>query len=185
MKPCLKNQEPLAWLALGELDEAAAQDLRTHLETCEGCRRYLGEISTITRNLATLEIDSNIQTSESFHQRVVRKLDAEQPLSIWQIFRKSVWPILPNWRFTLAATSAAACLAFLAVMWWPATRPQVRFATATTPSPSTSKPDLAPTLANYQMVANHSLEQFDELLSKQGNRNSSSSRTYAASRMEE
>jgi hypothetical protein len=37
-------------------------------------------------------------------------------------------------------------------------------------SPSSSESDLAPTIANYQMVANQSLEQLFELLTRQGNK---------------
>jgi hypothetical protein len=33
-----------------------------------------------------------------------------------------------------------------------------------------AEPELAPTLSNYQMVASHSLEQFDDLLTRQANR---------------
>jgi hypothetical protein len=42
-----------------------------------------------------------------------------------------------------------------------------------------SDPD--PTISNYQMVANRSLEKLDELLTRQGNRNPSPSPIYTAS----
>jgi hypothetical protein len=40
---------------------------------------------------------------------------------------------------------------------------------------------MSPTLSNYQMVANHSLEALDELLTRQGNRNLPPVPVYTAS----
>ena len=37
-------------------------------------------------------------------------------------------------------------------------------------SVSSSESDLAPTIANYQMIANQSLEKLSELLTRQGNK---------------
>jgi len=66
MKPCSNNRKPIAWLAIGALDARQERALRAHLETCEGCRSYLEEISTITQKLATTEVRSDIQTSNPF-----------------------------------------------------------------------------------------------------------------------
>ena len=43
------------------------------------------------------------------------------------------------------------------------------------------KRDLPPTIANYQMIANQSLEKLDELLNRQANRKLSPTRIYTAS----
>ena len=43
------------------------------------------------------------------------------------------------------------------------------------------KRDLDPTISNYQMVANRSLEELDELLTRQGNRNPPPIQIYTAS----
>ena len=55
MKPCSSNRMSLALLALGELDAPRAAALRTHIQTCEGCRGYLAEMSTITERQALAE----------------------------------------------------------------------------------------------------------------------------------
>jgi hypothetical protein len=47
-------------------------------------------------------------------------------------------------------------------------------------SAPTYKSDLSPTIANYQMVANQSLEELDELLTRQGTRNLPPTRAYTA-----
>jgi len=185
MKPCSKNRKLLAWLALDALDAANAQELRAHVQNCEGCRHYLAEISALTQKLATAQSNSNIQPSESFHQSVVRKLEAERSVSIWNIVRPLLPGRLPNWRIALPALAAAACLAIFALVSRPAVRSHQTSNPSTTPPGPSSAPELPPTFANYQMVANQSLDKFDELLSKQGNRNPFSTRTYAASRMEE
>jgi len=48
MKPCAQNRKLIVWLSLNVLDASQARQLRAHLETCEGCRRYLAEISNVT-----------------------------------------------------------------------------------------------------------------------------------------
>src|SRR5439155_25957510 len=63
MKPCSKNQKRIAWLALDALDVRQAHDLRAHLETCAGCRRYLVEISNMTRRLTEEENTQDSQDS--------------------------------------------------------------------------------------------------------------------------
>ena len=84
MKPCSKNRNLIAWLAVDELPDPRARELRAHLEACPGCRGYLDEISTVAKSLAAAEIPSEIQTSASFHHRVVRALAAEAARSPWQ-----------------------------------------------------------------------------------------------------
>jgi len=76
MKPCNKNRKLIAWLALDELEDRRARELRAHLENCAGCRGYLKEISNVTEKLATAQAESDVQATESFHQRVVGALRA-------------------------------------------------------------------------------------------------------------
>src|SRR3981081_1843275 len=83
MKPCLRNRKSIAWLAMDTLDARDASALRAHLETCAGCRAYLGEISSIVEKLDVAEIRSDIQTSETFHQKVTARIRAEPSLSVW------------------------------------------------------------------------------------------------------
>src|SRR5262245_44771766 len=47
MKPCDENRQPIAWLVMGALDDESACELRSHLQTCEGCRAYFEEISHV------------------------------------------------------------------------------------------------------------------------------------------
>ena len=63
MKPCFSKRKLIAWLALGELDARRAQDLRAHIRTCDGCRRYLEGISTVGERLAASKTEPEIEAS--------------------------------------------------------------------------------------------------------------------------
>jgi hypothetical protein len=175
MKPCSRNRNLIAWLALDELDVRKARELRTHLEDCEGCRRYLAEISNVTEKLGTVEIAPDVQTSESFHRRVVARLRAEKSRSVWETLAMQFRGTMLNWRFALPMIGAAAAL--IAALTIYERRPGVASPPVKPDGKSVSvadlKSDLPPTIANYQMVANESLDKLDELLTRQGDRNPS------------
>jgi hypothetical protein len=171
MKSCTKNRHLIAYLALDALDDRKAAALRDHLASCESCRLYWGEISNVAEKLAAAKPDSDLQPSESFHHGVAEKLQAVQSrrvledLSAW--FRSSML----NWRAAMPATAVllAAFCALLAPRHPPApsvpTPPPAQAA-----SPARPETDLAPTVANYQIIASQSLEKLDELLTRQGNK---------------
>src|SRR2546427_135224 len=69
MKHCSNNRKFIAWLAMDALDDRRTQALRAHLETCEGCRRYLAEIPNVAEKLGATATPPDIQAAESFHQR--------------------------------------------------------------------------------------------------------------------
>jgi anti-sigma factor RsiW len=182
MKPCSKNRKLLAWLALGELDARRAGALRAHIQTCDGCRRYLAEISTVTQRLAAAEMPPDIQASESFHQRLVTRLRAEQPASLWETVAGLLAAARLHWRVALPVFGAAALvIATLSILVrQPAVPPPapISVQAVSTPAP---KSDLEPTVANYQRVANRSLDELDDLLTRQANRNPPPVPIYTAS----
>ena len=171
MKPCLNKRKRIAWLALGELDAGQAQDLHAHLENCAGCRAYLKEISDVTEQLAAAQIESVVRASESFHQQVVGRLRAEATASVWETVSALLRGPLLNWRVALPVVGATAVV--IAVLFFVVPRPGVRSPEQTGPQAVSSpkpKRDPQPTIANYQMIANQSLEKLDELLTRQSNR---------------
>ncbi len=172
MKPCSKNRKDIAWLALDALDPRQARNLRAHLETCAGCRRYQKEISDVTQKLIAPEIKPDIRASASFHQRVVGRLRAEESRSAWAVTVAKLREVLLNWRVALPMAGAAVVIiAVLSTFLW---RPRVLLplpSSATSAAAANFNNDPAPTIANYQLVANQSLEKLDELLNRQGNRN--------------
>ncbi len=182
MKPCAKNRKLIAWLTVDALNAAQAAGIRAHLETCEGCRRYLQEISNVRRKLAATEVRSDIQASESFHRRVLGALKEQETLPTWQAVAAQLRASMRNWRVALPAIAAAVVIitAFSLIMRRPVVTPvsPVTGQIATAPK---AKSDLDPTISNYQMAANRSLENLDDLLTRQANRNPSPTPIYTAS----
>jgi anti-sigma factor RsiW len=171
MKPCSQNRELIVWLALNALDARQARPLRAHLETCEGCRRYLAEITNVTERLAEGEANPDIQASEIFHQKVAGKLRAAKPDSPGEILAAYFQGTLLNWRVALPAIAALVVVGVTVATWRqpPVVSLSPKAATQTAPA-SGADNDLAPTIANYQKVANESLDKLDALLTRQGNR---------------
>ena len=178
MKPCSNNRKPLALLAIDALSANEERELRAHVQICEGCRVYLQEISNLTQKLGTVELRSEIQTSEAFHQRVVRSLKAHKTASALT-FLAQLRGTLLNWRVTLPSAGATALLivAFILFMRPSTDHPP----TVAHTDPPNVKTELDPTISNYQMVANRSLDKFDELLNRQAARNPSPGPIYTAS----
>ncbi len=169
MKPCVKNQKLIAWLALDALDARQAQVLREHLATCEGCRRYLAEISNVTERLAAVEVNSEVQTSESFHRKVLGGLRSAKPDSLGETL--AAYFARLNWRVALPAIALLAVVGVTVAIW--RQPPEVSSpprADAQAASGLDADNDPAPTIANYQRVANQSLDKLDALLTRQGNR---------------
>ena len=185
MKPCSRNRKRIAWLALGALDARKAAALRDHLARCEGCRRYWEEISNVTERLAAAAPDTNLEASEFFHHRVAGKLQAAEPSSVLENLGAWLRGSMLNWRVALPVSAVLMIAVFALVA--PRQNPAVSLPTplpVQVVPPSGSRSDLAPTLANYQMVANQSLDKLSELLTRQGNRRLPPAPVYTASSLE-
>jgi hypothetical protein len=182
MKPCTQNRKLIVWLSLNALETRQTRQLQAHLETCEGCRRYLAEISDVTEKLAAAEANPDVQASESFHRKVAGKLRASKPDSMGEILAAYFRGTLLNWRVALPAIAALVVVGVIVAIWRQppdvSSSPRADIQTA---SVSDADNDLAPTIANYQRVANQSLDKLDELLTKQGNRALPSMPIYTAS----
>lgn len=181
MKPCAQNRKLIAWLAVNALEARQAQQLRGHLETCEGCRRYLAAISNVTEKLTAAEATPDVQASESFHRKVVGKLRAAKPDSLGEILAAYLRGTLLNWRVALPVVAVLVVVGVTVATWRQppvvSSPPQAGTQTAAV---SDVDGDLAPTIANYQRVANQSLDKLDALLTRQGNRALPSMPIYTA-----
>ena len=168
MKPCAKNQKHLAWLALDTLDRQEAATLRAHIETCEGCRHYFGELKHVTQTLQATEVSTEIQPSEAFHRRVTNAIRAQEFQRPAQLLPAWFGSAMSDWRVALYTLGSAATVVALCLAPWP------RGVTESANQPATViQANFSPTLANYQSAADHSLEEFDELLTRQANRSPS------------
>lgn len=176
MRPCANKRKLIAWLAVDALGARQAQELHAHLESCEGCLRYLQELSNVTEKLSAVEIRPNLQASVAFHRKVVNRLGTEGSRSAWEFMATRLRAV--PWRWVLPVTSAIVMAALSLIQW---RRPMPPPPSLSPASEQTAKPDPAPSIANYQRVAHGSLEKLDELLTQQGSRNPSPAPTYTAS----
>jgi hypothetical protein len=185
MKACWKNRQLIAWLALDALDAARAPALCEHLAHCEGCRRYWEEMSRVAQGLASAARDSHLEASEVFHHKVAERLQAVQSGSV----REKLAQWLGGWRLNWQAALPAMAVLGIALFAMIAPRHHRAVslpaqATVQVVSSASSASDLAPTLANYQIVADQSLEKLSELLTRQGNKRLPSAPLYTASSLE-
>jgi hypothetical protein len=182
MKPCPHNRKLITWLALSELDVRHAADLRAHLQTCDGCRCYLHELSSVKEALTAAEPMPDIQASESFHRRVVTRLRAEQSGSLWNGLVARLAGVRLSWRIAVSLLGATAILLVLVLVQWrePVGPSPLPSAVQAVP-PAGPNNDLSPTISNYQRVANGSLDDLDDLLTRQANRRPSLTPIYSAS----
>ena len=182
MKPCSHNRKLIAWLALGELDARREAGLRSHIRSCATCRCYLQEISRFNEALATAQQTPDIEPSEAFHRRLVARLRTEQRGSWWSLLATRLVAGPLNWRVALPLTGAAV-IVFAVLILLPrqpgAPSPVPgRVQSIVQPAPQS---DLPPTVANYQLMASRSLDELDELLTRQGNKRLGSAAIYTAS----
>jgi hypothetical protein len=169
-------------LALGELDARKASTLREHLAVCDGCRRYLEDISNVTQKLAAAQPASDVESSESFYQSVAEKLEAHEARSLGENLTAWIRGVTLHWRLALPATVALLVAAFALVILWrpPRPAPPAPPAVQVASGPG-SESDLAPTLANYEMLAGQSPGKLDEVLTEQGNKALPPAPIYTAS----
>ena len=183
MKPCANQRKPIALLALGDLEARQARALRAHLETCAGCRAYSEEMSNVTRKLAASGVGSELRVSETFHRQLAARLRAHERRPVGESLLVTLRALCSNSRMALPLLGLGAALIVTAMVLLP--RPTPLPLPVPAPSqavaPPPEKRDLAPTISNYQMVANRSLEKLDELLSRQANKNLSPIPIYTAS----
>jgi hypothetical protein len=135
----------------------------------------------VTEKLAAAP-DSNLEASRLFHRRVAEKLQAVESSSLLARLAAWVGGAMPNWRLVLPAF-AVVVMALAVVVALPRHPALPLPADPATPfvSASGSDYDLAPTLANYQMMANQSLDRLSELLTRQGNKSLPPVPLYTAS----
>ena len=170
MRPCWKNRKTLAWLALGELGEEEAGKLRAHLQSCDPCRERFEELSGIAQELSSPPLAPELQPRPSFHRGLVAALREQHSQSSCDLFATPLWRPVPNW-----AAALAVCLVLVAafLLWSPSTRRPGTLSQASSGPPrlasvpTSQEEPPAPTISNYRLAANRSLDELDELLTRQ------------------
>ena len=68
-------------------DAQLSQDYQLHLEQCDGCR---GEIEAMRRHsIALRQLRSDAEPRPGFYARVMERIEAQRPGSIWNVFSES------------------------------------------------------------------------------------------------
>ncbi len=179
MKPCTGNRRLIAWLAVGALEAEKAAKLREHIDRCEPCRNYWEEVSSVAHRLESAAPNSQLKASEAFYRRLDGKLQSVQPVSLGKWLEWNVRDWQRNWGLALAATVLVLLFGVTVVRHYSGPTPLAQTVTPTIP-PALLAANLAPTVLNYQAIARNSLEQLDEVLTRQGNEPLPSAPIYAA-----
>ncbi len=184
MKPCFRNRKRIAWLAINTLDGPQAAALREHLAKCEGCRRYWIEMSDITQTLQSAQAGPQVEPSPSFHRRLAERLHATEANRFHTDLLAWFRTFALSWRVALPVAAALAIMLYLSIAPPRHRNPAVATRPAQVASAPLNPSELAPTLANYQMLANKSLDALDELLTRQAEKGLPKVPVYALSSQE-
>jgi anti-sigma factor RsiW len=176
MKTCSRNAQAITELALGTLTGDAANQLRAHLEHCGGCREYFDQMRSVTGALANAPVRTDIETSEIFHRKLLSRLESGRQSSPWHWVRAS----LLQWRIAGPSVAAVAAICVM-VVFWPRHPNVQEFVQMPTSAHLEPRQDLNPSLANYQKVANRSLDSLDDLIAQQSKKRSAPVPVYRAS----
>jgi len=151
-------------LAAGELEPGQAQQVQAHAKVCPVCACYLREMTAVSEALQTDAAEPALEASDRFHAMVLRRLRTPQPAIGWSWFEQ----LTSIQKWGAAAIALAVGVALLSAMFAKPPHAPPRHIATNTPARHAG-PELAPTLSNYQIVANRSLDEFDGLLTRQAN----------------
>lgn len=171
MKPCPNRKKEITWLALGELNADAAQLLRSHIETCPGCRSFWHEISDLQHDLRVVATPLSLELPPGFHRDTANRIRNEQKPSRTATIRwlETVCRFKEyGWRWQAGAAALVAIIIGLLTsrsLFEKSPEPSSWVSTDNAPL-SAALP--APTsLARYRNAAAESLDSLDSLLARQ------------------
>ncbi len=178
MKPCLRNKKPISWLALNALDEASALKLRSHLETCYGCRQYWQEVSALCAVAPhAADVVPEAIADDRFHDRLSQRIQAsDAPSASFRMLNTFFHGLVLRLSQPVPAIGTVAVLSFL-VLWLNLHLTPPPSNETLVVAPAFPQAEMAaaspPTLFAYRMAANRSLDALDEMLVRQAERRGS------------
>ena len=181
MKPCGNNRKLSAALALDLLEPSPAQELHAHLDACEGCRSYLEELTRVTAQLSAVEPTVELPASDKFHRRVMASIEARPAGPDWRMVLGLLRAVPLGWRVAMPLVAGVLLLTRLWIEPVPKTSGHLHPSAPASVQNSVAEADLAPTVANYQLVAGESPDKLDELLARQELSTSRATPVYTAS----
>ena len=180
MNPCSKNKKYIASLALNALDAPRSLELLEHLGQCAPCRQYWEEMSSTSEALKTGKPAADVEISERFYRRVEKRIKTARSYSGREHLGLWGGRVLWNWRVVLpiGALLFVLCMTVIRLKH----DPHRSLAERRSSHPIDAQTlDLPPTIASYKSVASQSLEQFSELLNRQGDKPLPPAPIYTAS----
>ncbi|HTG43627.1 MAG TPA: hypothetical protein VK633_03760 [Verrucomicrobiae bacterium] len=177
MKACSQYRGAILNLALDGSSAEENAALHEHLGRCGSCRDFYERTRPVMAELQKLEIRANIESTERFHHRIARGIRQQKPagwttplLSLLEPFSR----LRPTARLTVASLCGGALLIVLLV--FRSDRSSAPAVTVKALPPSADAMEQmkipSPTVSHYQFIANRSLDQLDELLTRQAIRTS-------------
>ena len=174
MRKCRDKQKNLALLAVNALGREESGPLREHLDCCQECQAYFLEIKAVTTRIeereAQLHSEAPCHSWDGFHQRLMKRIIKGERISPPERMLAWVRGVFMEHRVGFAVGALALVLLALWVSQMPP-RPTRHSTVATQTRAEGEKipKDVEPSASNYQWVASRSLEQLDELLTRQAN----------------
>jgi len=163
MKTCQRNRKSIALLTVGALDSDEEKQLRAHLHDCESCRKYFNDLAELNRKLtiASRTDTEEFAVSERFHQAVLRALHKAEAKPGLQLLMGR----LIGWRTAFAAAAVVAIVAISLFRLLPPPATVMPVPLRIEPAETRALPP--PLASEYWLAANHSLDQLDDLLTRQ------------------
>ncbi|HEV2211041.1 MAG TPA: hypothetical protein VG167_19890 [Verrucomicrobiae bacterium] len=146
------------------------------MKGCQGCASYYRQMCQVSDGLLAAANEPAIDAPVALHSRMV------QALRSLENARQRNWleEFMPWSRCGVAVVTLAVLLGIVTLVFVTSSHPSIT-ARPPTPAAGHAKTDLAPTISNYQMIANQSVEDLDELLTRQANLRRASAPSYTAS----
>lgn len=164
MKPCAKNREPIALLAMRNLPGGEAGKLRAHLAECPGCAAHAEELARFCGPHAADPTLGEANPSPDFHRKLSARIRGEADA------RATPGPTnggagIAFWRIPLAAAAMVAAMIFFLPPAPMDPKPDAPGSAARPTSAGKRLP--SPRLANYYAAIHRSPEALDLFLSSQ------------------
>ena len=178
---CSSKRPLIVALAANTIEPDQKRAVEFHLRTCAECRAYLEEISIVTEHLRAVKIRSDVQASESFHRKLAARLRAERSEPFW-ISASSYFRALLMFNPGASIATGIILVGALGLfLFRPTSTSESDTSRIAVYEERDLRQEIAPSISNYQMVANRSFEMLDELLTVQGNKTAPATQIYTAS----
>lgn len=165
MKPCAKNREPIALLAMRNLPGGEAGKLRAHLAECPGCAAHAEELARFCGPYADAPKLGEAKLTRDFHNKLSARIRGEEEARAAVPVPTDGGAGIAFWRIPLAA---AAMVAAMLCLLPPAPTVPAPDAPSLAARPASTGNGLpSPRLANYYAAIRRSPEALDMFLANQ------------------